>query len=79
MLQGKLQRILSFFFQKILTKNKAFAKITANHTDGSHMDFDREYHFDKVNYIILLTILPIVLIILVIMFIYMIFKRLLHR
>ena len=56
-----------------------FAKITANHTDGSHMDFDREYHFDKVNDSILLTILPIVLIILVIMFIYMIFKRLLHR
>lgn len=43
------------------------------------MDFDREYHFDKVNDSILLTILPIVLIILVIMFIYMIFKRLLHR
>ena len=56
-----------------------FAKITANHTDRSHMDFDREYHFDKVNDSILLTILPIVLIILVIMFIYMIFKRLLHR
>ncbi len=56
-----------------------FAKITANHTDGSHMDFDRQYHFDKVNDTILLTILPIVLVILVIMFIYVIFKRLLHR
>ena len=26
-----------------------FAKITENHTDNSHMDFAREYHFDKVN------------------------------
>ena len=56
-----------------------FAKITANHTDGSHMDFDRQYHFDKVNDNILLIILPIILVILVIMFIYVIFKRLLHK
>ncbi len=56
-----------------------FAKITANHTDGSHMGFDRQYHFDKVNDNILLTILPIILVILVIMFIYVIFKRLLHK
>lgn len=56
-----------------------FAKITANHTDGPHMDFDREYHFDKVNDSILLTILPIILVILVVMLIYVVFKRLLRR
>ncbi len=56
-----------------------FAKITANHTDGPHMDFDREYHFDKVNDSILLTILPIILVILVVMLIYAVFKRLLRR
>lgn len=56
-----------------------FAKITANHTDGSHMDFDREYHFDKVNDSILLTILPIALVILVVMLIYVVFKRLFRR
>ena len=56
-----------------------FAKITANHTDSSHMDFDREYHFDKVNDTILLKVLPVVLIILVIMFIYVIFKRVLYK
>lgn len=55
-----------------------FAKITANHTDGPHMDFDREYHFDKVNDSILLTILPIILVILVVMLIYVVFKRLLR-
>lgn len=56
-----------------------FAKITANHTDSTHMDFDREYHFDKVNDTILLSILPIVLIILVIIFVYKIFKKLLRK
>ncbi|WP_299525248.1 adhesin [uncultured Methanobrevibacter sp.] len=56
-----------------------FAKITANHTDASQMDFNREYHFDKVNDTILLSILPVVLVILVIMFIYVVFKRLLRK
>ena len=35
-----------------------FAKITQNHTDNSHMDFDRSYHFDKVNDSILIDSLP---------------------
>jgi len=43
-----------------------FAKITENHTDNSHMDFAREYHFDKVNESILSTILPYVLAIIII-------------
>lgn len=44
-----------------------FAKITQDDTDNSHMNFEREYHFDKVNESILLTIFPYVLAIVVIM------------
>ena len=44
-----------------------FAKITENHTDNSHMDFAREYHFDKVNESILSTIFPYILAIMIIM------------
>ena len=46
-----------------------FAKITQNHTDNSNMDFAREYHFDKVNESILISILPYVLTIIIIMLI----------
>lgn len=35
-----------------------FAKITENHTDSSHMTFAKQYHFDKLNEPILLTLLP---------------------
>ena len=42
-----------------------FAKITANHTNSSNMDFAREYHFERVNESILITMLPYVLAILV--------------
>lgn len=35
-----------------------FAKITENHTDSSHMTFEKQYHFDKLNEPILLTLLP---------------------
>ena len=42
-----------------------FAKITENHTDAQHMDFDKEYKFEKVNDSILLHIFPIVLILFV--------------
>ena len=38
-----------------------FAKITENHTDNSHMDFAKEYHFEKVNESILLNSFPYVL------------------
>ncbi len=44
-----------------------FAEITENHTDNSHMDFAREYHFDKVNESILITAFPYVLAIVIIM------------
>lgn len=44
-----------------------FAIITENHTSGEHMDFAREYHFEKVNENILLTIFPFVLVIVVVM------------
>ena len=44
-----------------------FAKITANHTDGTHMDFAKNYHFEKVHESILITILPYVLVIVVLM------------
>lgn len=37
-----------------------FAKITENHTDSSHMDFAKQYHFEKVNESILLNSLPYV-------------------
>ncbi|WP_407432611.1 adhesin [Methanobrevibacter sp.] len=42
-----------------------FAKITENHTDNGHMDFAREYHFDRMNESILITIFPYVLAIVV--------------
>ena len=35
-----------------------FAKITENHTDNTHMDFARQYHFDKINEPIILTMFP---------------------
>ena len=38
-----------------------FAKITENHTDNSNMDFAKEYHFEKVNELILLNSFPYVL------------------
>lgn len=44
-----------------------FAKITANHTDGTHMDFAKNYHFEKVHESLLITILPYVLVIVVLM------------
>ena len=37
-----------------------FAKITENHTDNHHMDFAKQYHFEKVNESILLNSLPYV-------------------
>ena len=52
-----------------------FAKITQNHTDAQHMDFEREYHFDKVNDSILLHIFPIVLALFVLFVVYLAYKR----
>ncbi len=42
-----------------------FAKITANDIDGKHMDFAKNYHFEKVHESILITIIPYVLVIVV--------------
>ena len=52
-----------------------FAKIVQNHTDASHMGFESEYHFDKVNDSILLHILPFVLILFVLFLAYILMKR----
>lgn len=42
-----------------------FAKITENHTDNSHMNFAKEYHFEKVNESILLNSFPYILAIII--------------
>lgn len=52
-----------------------FAKITQNHTDAQHMDFDKEYHFDRVNDSILLHIFPLVLVLFVLFIAYLGYKR----
>ena len=52
-----------------------FAKITANHTDAHHMDFDKEYKFEKVNDSILLHILPFALILFVLIIAYRFMKK----
>ncbi len=52
-----------------------FAKITQNHTDAQHMNFEKEYHFDKVNDSILLHVFPFVLIIFILYIAYRFLKR----
>lgn len=52
-----------------------FAKITQNHTDAQHMDFEREYHFDKVNDSILLHVFPFVLILFILFVAYLGYKK----
>ena len=52
-----------------------FAKITQSHTDVSHMGFESEYHFDRVNDSILLHIFPFILILFVLFLAYLLLKR----
>lgn len=52
-----------------------FAKITQNHTDAQHMDFEREYHFDKVNDSILLQVFPFILILFILFVAYLGYKK----
>lgn len=52
-----------------------FAKITENHTDFRHMDFEREYSFEKVNDSILITLLPFLVIAVIILVVYLKLKR----
>ena len=52
-----------------------FAKITQNHTDAHNMDFEREYHFDKVNDSILLHIFPFILILFILFIAYLGYQR----
>ena len=52
-----------------------FAKITENHTDNAHMNFEREYHFDKVNDSILLHVFPFVLILFILFVAYLGYKK----
>ena len=52
-----------------------FAKITENHTDSNHMNFYKEYAFDKVNHSIIIDILPFITIIVIILTISIIIKK----
>lgn len=52
-----------------------FAKITQSHTDGSHMNFARAYHFDKVNESLLINAFPYVLAIVIIMLVCVGFRK----
>ena len=52
-----------------------FAKITQNHTNGTNMGFESEYHFDKVNDSILLHIFPFVAILFILFIAYLFLKR----
>lgn len=52
-----------------------FAKIVQNHTDASHMGFESEYHFDKVNDSILLHIFPFILVLFVLFVAYLFIKK----
>ena len=56
-----------------------FAKITENHTDNTHMNFEREYHFDKINEPILVAIFPYVLAIVVLILLCEGLKRIRRR
>ena len=56
-----------------------FAKITENHTDNAHMNFEREYHFDKINEPILVAIFPYVLAIVVLILLCEGLKRIRQR
>lgn len=56
-----------------------FAKITENHTDYAHMDFEKEYSFDKVNDSIFIDILPIIIIIMVLLVTLYLFKKILIK
>lgn len=56
-----------------------FAKITENHTDNAHMNFEREYHFDKINEPILVAIFPYVLAIVVLILLCEGLKRIRRR
>ncbi len=52
-----------------------FAKIVQNHTDASHMGFESEYHFDKVNDSILLHVFPFILVLFVLFVAYLVIKK----
>ncbi|MBQ2831609.1 adhesin [Methanobrevibacter sp.] len=52
-----------------------FAKITQNHTDAEHMDFEQEYKFDKVNDSILLKAFPFILILFILFLAYLGYQK----
>ena len=52
-----------------------FAKITQNHTDAKHMNFESEYQFDKVNDSVLLHVFPFVLIFFILFVAYWGYKK----
>jgi len=52
-----------------------FAKITENHTDPQHMNFNQEYKFEKVNDSILLHIFPFIAILFVLFLAYLGYKK----
>lgn len=56
-----------------------FARISENHTTGSHMDFASNYRFDKVNSSILLDVLPYLVVLLVILVVCKVFNKIKNR
>ncbi len=56
-----------------------FARISENHTTGSHMDFASNYRFDKVNSSILLDVLPYLVVLLVILVLCKVFNKIKNR
>lgn len=52
-----------------------FAKITQNHTDTQHMDFNNEYTFEKTHPSILIDLLPFAIICLIIISVIIIIKK----
>lgn len=55
-----------------------FAKVTENHTDSSHMNFDNAYKFEKVNHSLLFDILPFAIIFFVLIIVYAIIRKIIR-
>lgn len=56
-----------------------FARITANHTTSSKMDFAGTYRFDKVNHSLLIDSIPFIIVAVILVVIYGIYRRIKHR
>lgn len=56
-----------------------FAKITKNHTDMKHMNFEQNYTFEKVNDSILITLIPFLVIGIIILLVFIIIRKINKR